>query len=812
MKKFISLLAFLLALSLVLVSCIGKDLVFPDKNGDKTDDSGKIEGGENTEDENEEIIYSEGLSFESYGNGTCYVKGIGKCKSENNIVIPPTSPSGDSVISIDVSAFENCTSLESIAIPDGVTHIGTWAFLHCTSLESITIPNSVTTIGSRAFENCTSLESITISNRVTTIGYGAFIGCTSLASVTIPNSITAIGQRMFENCTSLTSITIPNSVTEISSWAFEGCTSLSNITVDKNNEVYKSIDGNLYTNDNVLIRYAIGKTNANFVIPMGVTTVSNHAFSGCSNLRSITIPDSVTLIKEAAFENCTSLTSITIPDSVTLIEEAAFKGCDSLENIVLPFVGRSLDDVRRRSEKSVFGYIFGISDSYYDTGVTEQIYTLWNSAYQNVKKEKYFIPASLKSVTVTGSEYIPFGAFSNCVNLTSITLTDNVTYIDEAAFYGCSGLREITIPFVGKSLDAENDSARIRHLFSYRDGYYDSGLPSKLEKVTVLGGRICDFALGGIANVELANGVTAIEDGAFGDGSYGYSNSALTKIKISATVISIGDYAFKGCTGLSSVIFEDNSQLETIGNRAFYECRSLLSIDIPESVTTIGEEAFCACTSLLSVNFGNNSQLTTIGAGAFYYCLSILIIDIPASVTTIGDGAFSYDSALLRINVDDENTNYTDINGVLYSKDGKTLLCYPSGKIAISFTIPDGVTTIRDAAFMVCDSLINIEMPDSVTEIGAYAFHSCYNLKNVKMSNNVIIISSDAFGHCASLTSIVIPVSVSTIEYRAFFNYNDVLTDVYYTGSEDDWTKINIYDNNYHLNNATIHYNYVPEN
>ena len=134
------------------------------------------------------------------------------------------------VTSIGERAFEYCSSLTSITIPNSVTSIGDVAFAACLSLTSVTIPNSVTSIGESAFSNCRSLTSVTIPNSVTSIGEYAFYNCSSLTSVTIPNSVTSIGYSAFAYCSSLTSITIPNSVTSIGKYAFYGCSSLDTIT------------------------------------------------------------------------------------------------------------------------------------------------------------------------------------------------------------------------------------------------------------------------------------------------------------------------------------------------------------------------------------------------------------------------------------------------------------------------------------------------------------------------------------------------------------------------------------------------------
>ena len=269
----------------------------------------------------------------------------------------------------------------------------------------------------------------------------------------------------------------------------------------------------------------------------------------------------------------------------------------------------------------------------------------------------------------------------------------------------------------------------------------------------------------------------------------------------------------------------------TIGEEAFAECESLTSIVIPDSVTTIGGYAFDECESLTSVVIGDS--VTTIGEGAFSGCESLTSIVIPDSVTSIGDYAFSWCTNLTSITVSENNTAYKDINGNLYTKDGKTLIQYAMGKTDTSFTIPDSVTTIGEWAFSGCESLTSIVIPDSVTTIGEGAFSGCESLTSVVIGDSVTTIGEEAFYSCDSLTSIVIPDSVTTIGEGAFsgcqsltsivipdsvttigewaFDACKSLTDVYYTGSELEWADIIIEGENYRLNEAIIHFNYIGE-
>ena len=258
--------------------------------------------------------------------------------------------------------------------------------------------------------------------------------------------------------------------------------------------------------------------------------------------------------------------------------------------------------------------------------------------------------------------------------------------------------------------------------------------------------------------------VTGIGDNAF------CSCRNLTSVTIPNTVTEIGFDAFAGCTNIVEAtipawaigyIPKDNLQTvvitsgTTIGERAFYYCRSLTSVTIGDSVTRIGEDAFSHCTNLTSVTFGENSQLTTIGSYAFAYCDSLTNVTFGenSQLTTIEYHAFYYCS---------------NLKSVTFGKNSR-------------------LTSIGMGAFVYCTSLTSIVIPDSVTTIG-----------------------SSAFNNCDSLTSIVIPDSVTTIGSSAFEDCTR-LADVYYTGTEAQWNRITIGSNNSPLTNATIHYNYVNE-
>ena len=256
------------------------------------------------------------------------------------------------VYAIGSYAFERCSRLASITIPNSVTSIGDGAFQSCTRLASVTIGNSVTNLSSSAFSNCTALKSVTINsnailsknysssnslksffgtqvtdytigNDVTSIGDWAFYSCNMLASVTIPNSVTSIGQYAFSSCTGLTNIDIPNSVTKIENFVFYYCLNLTSVTIPNS---VTSIG---------MQAFSYCSNLGSITIPNSVTSIGEYAFSGCRSLTSIDIPNSVTSIGMCAFAWCHFLTSVIIGNSVTSIGNSAFSGCSSLTSVII---------------------------------------------------------------------------------------------------------------------------------------------------------------------------------------------------------------------------------------------------------------------------------------------------------------------------------------------------------------------------------------------------------------------------------------------------------------------------------------------
>ena len=390
------------------------------------------------------------------------------CTGITSIVIP------DSVISIGVSTFSGCTSLAEITVspnnknyssvagvlfnkdvselivypkgngrsaytvPDGVTSIGGSAFSGCTSLAEIVIPDSVTSIGDSAFSGCTSLAEIVIPDSVTSIGVFAFSGCTSLSKVDLPKKLTTIEAGTFRDCTSLKEIVIPDSVTEIRcNWdlgAFSGCTSLSKVKLSNNLTI---IDDRTFSDCTSL---------AEIDIPDSVTSIGRFAFSGCTSLSKVDLPKKLTTIEAGTFRDCTSLKEIVIPDSVTEIRSkweyngcyGAFSNCTSLESITIGSGVESLGDEWIASCRRLENITVSPENKTYSSvdGVLFNKDKSELSAYPiGNKRSSYIIP--------DGVEKIGKKAFYGCRYIESLTIPVSVAEIEASALGNCYDIRAI---------------------------------------------------------------------------------------------------------------------------------------------------------------------------------------------------------------------------------------------------------------------------------------------------------------------------------------------------------------------------------
>jgi hypothetical protein len=581
----------------------------------------------------------------------------------------------------------------------------------------------------------------------------------------------AISDCMFAEFRTLKQLILPRSVTQISTPL---CDLYAWKTYPMGISVLKVADGNQYY-DSRNDCNAIIETETNTLIagcptttiPEDVTTIGINAFRAIKNMTSMAIPVGVTAINDYAFYCCSGLTSITIPSSVTSIGDCAFAGCNSLyyltveattppsilqntfydrANMVLHVPAGSVEAYASADYWKEFKGIGAIGaivkGDFFSATTTEGVvlsYSVTNTSpfeaevwgvgeYGDASFDKSTvtvinIPSSV--IGLEGNEFRVTGignsAFSNCSNLTSISIPESVTNIGNGAFSNCSRLTSITIP---EGLVSISDNT-----FSGCSGLSSITIPASVTSI----GSSAFSSCRGLNSITIPDGVTSIGSSAFS------GCSGLNSIPIPAGVTSISSYAFSSCTGLNSITIPAN--VTSISSYAFSYCTGLNSITISAGVTSIGHSAFERCSNLTSIivdsdnpNYDSRNNCNAIIEKStntlITGCKSTII---PNGVTAIASSAFS---------------NCSGLN---------------------SITIPAGVTSIGTSAFYGCSGLSSITIPTGVTSIAYYAFNGCTGLTSVSIPNSVTYISNYAFYGCKSLTSIIIPCNVTSIGSYAFY-------------------------------------------
>ena len=486
-------------------------------------------------------------------------------------------------------------------------------------------------------------------------------------------------------------------------------------------------------------------------LPSKLKIIKKSAFEGCTSLNNIDIPDTVTTIEECAFNGAVRLMNVTFSNNskLEILQKDAFSGCSQLSRIDLPknviydeeleyctgssFIGcTNLKQVNAHKQSKYFINIKGVL---YNKSITTLVLHP-----ANLKLETFDLP---NSVNKLGN-----GSFA----FTSIKHIDlnKVTYIGKAAFSN-SKLKEI----------------------------------EKLEKVTYIG----DYAFSGtyINDITLGNNLTSINNGVFSN------TRRLHTLYIPNNIKTIGQSSFYGST-IRNIIFTDDSKLEIIGKNAF-EASAIDSINLPDSLIRIEERAFTK-SLLKEINISLNSNLVFIGEKAFADTL-ITKINLPKKLITVNDFAFENSDLkeitipaslinyhpnvfyechkLENIFIDNNNEKYIDVDGVVYTKDLKTLYQYPAGKDLTSYTILDDVLKIGEYAFSSSWNLQEVIFSSSIEEISDYAFYECENITNYTLSTSLELIGEYAFSYNKSLESINIPDNVIQIKKRAFYKDNNLI-------------------------------------
>jgi len=599
------------------------------------------------------------------------------CTNLTSIIIPK------SVTKIEDNAFDGCSNLSSVVFESNslCTYIGYNAFYYCYNLTYINLPPGLLSIENRTFENCRSLAELNFPDSITSInGSYNFSGCSSIKNVSFnPTSqLKSMGENPkfdgnFTECTNLTSVYLPDSLTYIFGQNFRGSPNLKNIRFPNNSvsdigEVTFSVISSV---KNISCTVPVANKLWGNEAPSGVdvsyyyTYGSDDPIDSSHNYVEIGIPSTIreitkleaginfvsnitrisfeansmcTLIGNAAFDNYVNLSSVNLPESLLSIDDAAFRSCPLSDNFFIP------------------ASVTRIGTGSFDGCSLSRVLFSEDSRLKNISSMGFYGNTLLTDVSLPNSlTFIDELAFSNCSNLTSITISnnqlltnitncfkncgfvsspvipENITSIGRETFSGCTKMTNFIIPYTLNTI-ASGAFLGCTSLISFTI--------NNNTKFSFSGGILCN----GDQTLLIANlnrGSSFVIPPTITEIGPSLShNETLTSVTISPKMSTIEERAFLNDTNLTTVIFPENSDCTYIGENAFEGCTKLTSIIIPKSVTNIGDNAFNGCSKLSSVLFESPSSCKSVGNQTFLNCTNLTSIIIPISITEIGEKSF----------------------------------------------------------------------------------------------------------------------------------------------------------------------------
>ncbi|MBE6741818.1 MAG: fibronectin type III domain-containing protein [Ruminococcaceae bacterium] len=520
-----------------------------------------------------------------------------------------------------------------------------------------------------------------------------------------------------------------------------------------------------------------------------IELIGENAFNGCTNLSEIVFSQNLTVIGASAFVGCTSLQSVEIPDSVSILNGSAFMKCTSLKNVKLS-----------KNTTGINSFTFKNCTSLESISIPARVASIGNMAFQGC--------TNLKHIDFEKSEYMTIYeyAFDGCTSLREGGIFYNGTYEDWQKYVinseGNGTFINAPIQFLETGKCGEN----VSYVFNPKTGelvisgkgdmydndpIYFSPFANKNniksvvieEGVTSVG--IMAFFQSSVETVSLPSTLTKISESAF------YECTKLNNPVIPASVEEIGQSAFMGCSAITEITLP--GAITSIESCAFSDCYSLTSVDIPAAVTIIKDGAFSGCEMLSSISLWYGVE--SIGRSAFFGCTSL------SDVYYYGSGAQFRQINISASNECFENatTHYKNNVGqcgaqAYYSYDGNTKAVVISG----SGDMFDYDSENNKSPFFISEDVYTVEVTNGVTSIGAYAFYNCTNITTVTLADSVETIGEHAFDYCYRMTSVNFGTGVSTIKESAFMGCTKLET-VNYAGSDEDWNKVAILEENFSI-------------
>ena len=554
-------------------------------------------------------------------------------------------------------------------------------------------------------------------------------------------------------------------------------------------------------------------------LPQTLQIVNDYAFSGCAGVSNITIPKGVTTIGEGAFNDCAGLETVVIPRTVTQIGDDAFAGCTGLDYVTyggspsewsLIVAGTDDDSLAglnincMRADKTpivpddfVFLHMEAGQSAWFSYTPEEGGNLLFFSAGDADVVCEMYVDQNGEEILLASDDNVGGqGGFSIVRKVEA-----GVTYYYAVRFLS-DGIAEVTLEAVpGPSWSLEDGVLTISGSgemedYSWNNTWTEINAPWYQERHQ-------------IRSIVIGDGVTRI-------GNYAFYGSSAESVTLGDQVVSIGEYAFDCNYYLTAVHLP--ASVSDIGSGAFLECNDLeaFTVDADNRVyTAVDGSIYDKDVTMLLIcppakeSLAIPEGVTSFDHNAFSGCNRLTGISIPASLDYVPYGTFMYSTPSLNsLTVAADNPFYTSVDNVLYDKDITTLIKASNGLRSV--VIPDTVTCIGEGAFY-GSSVTSLDIPDGVTDIYNEAFAHCSLLSSVTLPAGITVIPDFLFISCRHLEEVTVPAGVYFIGFGAFMNC-DSLTDVFYAGTENDWTQIDIGEENDSLINAAIRFGSQAEN
>ena len=553
------------------------------------------------------------------------------------------------VVTIGTSAFENCSNLQSVTLPNSITAINKDAFYHCTKLGSVNLPEGLTSIGLRAFINC-NLTSVTIPSTVTSMGDYTFYGnpltevvwkpvtcaigtgeyapfystSSKITKFTFGDQVETIPSYLCKNMSLLDTIVLPPSVKSLGQYAFAFCTNLKSINLP-------------VTQKTLPVSFFEGCTALESIeLPATLTTISTDAFYGCTSLKEINLHEGIETIYQRAFFNC-KLTEITIPSTVSSLGAKAFQSnpltsvtwlpanCSVSTGEDAPFYSTS-----SKITKFTFGDQVETIPSYLCKNMSLLDTIVLPPSVKSLGQYAFAFCTNLKSINLPVTQKtLPVSFFEGCTALESIELPATLTTISTDAFYGCTSLKEINLHEGIETI--------------YQRAFFNC----KLTEITIpstvssLGAKA--FQSNPLTSVTWLPANCSVSTGE--DAPFYSTSSKITSFVLGDSVKSVPGYLCYKMTKLENIVLPE--KLTTIGQYAFNGCSLLNDVVIPASVTSIGTYAFAFCTSIKHFEFPKG--IKTLATSVLEGSTALEEVLIPSTVTNINQDAFYNCSKLMAI-------------------------------------------------------------------------------------------------------------------------------------------------------------------